>query len=177
MDFIPIDTDGGSQVVLELIYRLKVMDVMTRDVVSVLTSDNLRKIQELMRDQGITGIPIVDGKRLVGIVSLGVIIEALAGGWMNDSAEDRMTRGLIVLKADVPLRFAITYLNRYGYHRFSVRCFDYENASKASAELKKTLKVAGVDTAAVRRAAVASYELELNQVIHSYGGVHGVSGG
>ncbi len=236
MDSIPIDTESGSQVVLELIYRLKLADVMTRDVVRAEPGDSLRGIQVLMRDKGITGVPILEGKRLVGIVSIGDIIEALDGGWIDDSAEGHMTRAVIVLEADMPLSFAISYLNRYGYRRFPVlskegelvgiitavdiikallvemnreverleeglarkrrerllaegadplnaggaeptfmsfpvRRFDFENAGKASAELKKALKRAELDSALVRRAAVASYELELNQVIHSQGGV------
>jgi hypothetical protein len=45
MESIPIDTESGSQVVLELIYRLKLADVMTRDVVHAGPSDSLRSIQ------------------------------------------------------------------------------------------------------------------------------------
>ncbi len=228
MDSIPIDTDGGPQVVLELIYRLKVRDVMTRDPVTASPSDTLRTVQGLMRDRGITGVPIVEQGRLAGLVSIGDIIEALDGGWIDEQAGGRMTSSVIVLEEDMPLNFAISWLNRYGFRRFPVldrdgaltgivtaadiirallvemnreverleaglardrepggpegagrsatiafptRRWDFESAGKASAELKKALKERGVDPGAVRRAAVASYELELNQVIHSQGGV------
>ena len=248
MESIPIDTDGGPQVVLELIYRLKVRDVMTTDVVSLPPTASLREAQLIMRDRGITGVPIVQDERLVGIVSIGDIIEALDGGWIADAAAGRMTEAVIVLEADMPINFAITYLNRYGYRRFPVldkdgqlvgivtaadiirallvemnreverleeglarrrkaaepvpglqgdpasgldglagdpaggavnppvnlvfhsRKFDFETAGKASGELKKALKSRGVEPATIRRAAVASYELEMNQVIHSDGG-------
>jgi CBS domain-containing protein/anti-sigma regulatory factor (Ser/Thr protein kinase) len=263
MESIPIDTDGGPQVVLELIYRLKVRDVMTTDVVSLPPTATLREAQIIMRDRGITGVPIVENERLVGIVSIGDIIEALDGGWIGDAATRRMTEAVIVLEADMPINFAITYLNRYGYRRFPAldkngqlvgivtaadiirallvemnreverleeglarrrksevtgigipgtgvagaggsgaasgvvdpglrdtadgsqdagadkppadlvfqsRKFDFETAGKASGELKKALKVLGVEPATIRRAAVASYELEMNQVIHSDGG-------
>jgi anti-sigma regulatory factor (Ser/Thr protein kinase) len=53
---------------------------------------------------------------------------------------------------------------------FQVTRFDFENAGKASAEFKKALKGLGIEAGIVRRAAVASYELELNEVIHSEGG-------
>jgi CBS domain-containing protein/anti-sigma regulatory factor (Ser/Thr protein kinase) len=248
MESIPIDTDGGPQVVLELIYRLKVREVMTTDVVSLPPTASLREAQIIMRDRGITGVPIVQNERLVGIVSIGDIIEALDGGWIEDAAARRMTEAVIVLEADMPINFAITYLNRYGYRRFPVldkdgqlvgivtaadiirallvemnreverleeglakrrkatepgegpqdvatgglkvpagdladdapcppvnlvfnsRKFDFETAGKASGELKKALKARGVESATIRRAAVASYELEMNQVIHSNGG-------
>ncbi|MBN1520064.1 MAG: CBS domain-containing protein [Spirochaetales bacterium] len=226
MDSIPLDTDGGPKVVLDLIYRLKVADVMSADVRWATPLDSLRHVQELMREHGITGVPIMDGGRLAGIVTIGDIIEALDGGHIDERAGSRMTTGLTVLEADMPLSFAITYLNRYHYRRFPVlnrdgslvgivtatdiirallvemnreverleegiakvspaadpaagprilrfttRRFDFENAGRASAELKKALKTAGADPQTVRRAAVASYELELNQVIHSHGGV------
>ena len=120
MESIPIDTDGGPQVILELIYRLKVRDVMTSDVVSLPPTASLREAQIIMRDRGITGVPIVQNERLVGIVSIGDIIEALDGGWIGDVAGERMTQAVIVLEADMPINFAITYLNRYGYRRFPV---------------------------------------------------------
>ncbi len=232
MDSFPIDTDGGPQVVLELIYRLKVKDVMKTEVVTASPSETMREVQAKMRDRGITGVPIVEADRLVGIVSIGDIIEALDGGWIQDAAGSRMSDSLIVLEDDMPLSFAITYFNRYGYRRFPVldknaalagivtaadvlralliemnreverleeglakrraaeakeeslpgapptlelsfvsRRFDFENAGKASAELKKALKGLGADSASIRRAAIVSYELEMNQVIHSEGGV------
>jgi anti-sigma regulatory factor (Ser/Thr protein kinase) len=37
-------------------------------------------------------------------------------------------------------------------------------------EIKKALKKLNLDPKLVRRIAVASYELEINQVVHSYGG-------
>lgn len=227
----PIDTDGGPQVVLELIYRLKVKDVMKSDVITAPPASSLREIQVKMRDFGITGVPIVEADHLVGIVSIGNIIEALDGGWIEDTAGSRMSSSLIVLEDDMPLSFAITYFNRYGYRRFPVldkntrlvgivtaadvlralliamnqeverleeglardrasgaapetapggsksfsmsfssRRFDFENAGKASAELKKALKGIGADSGSIRRAAIVSYELEMNQVIHSEGG-------
>ncbi len=228
----PIDTDGGPQVVLELIYRLKVKDVMKSEVVTAPPTATLREVQVMMRDRGITGVPIVEAEHLVGLVSIGDIIEALDGGWIADPAGSRMSGSLIVLEDDMPLSFAITYFNRYGYRRFPVldkntrlvgivtaadvlralliamnqeverleeglardrasgtqpetapegarsfsmsfpsRRFDFENAGKASAELKKALKGLGADSGSIRRAAIVSYELEMNQVIHSEGGV------
>jgi anti-sigma regulatory factor (Ser/Thr protein kinase) len=53
---------------------------------------------------------------------------------------------------------------------FTSRKFDFENAGKASSEIKRMCKEAGLDTKLIRRIAIASYELEMNQVIHSVGG-------
>ncbi|MFW5729888.1 MAG: ATP-binding protein, partial [Spirochaetota bacterium] len=56
------------------------------------------------------------------------------------------------------------------YREFTTRTFDFENAGKASLEIKKILKEAELEPKVIRRAAVAAYELELNQVVHSEGG-------
>jgi len=47
---------------------------------------------------------------------------------------------------------------------------DFENAGHASTEIKKRLKSASVAPQIIRRAAIASYELEMNIVVHSDGG-------
>ncbi|HOX91812.1 MAG TPA: CBS domain-containing protein [Spirochaetales bacterium] len=227
MESIPIDLNSGPKAVLELIYRLKVGDVMSRDLATAAPDASLRDIRSLMRDRGISGVPVVEGTRLIGLVTIENILEALDGGWIDQSAQEHMTRSVIVLEADMPLTFAITYLNRYGYRRFPVldkngalsgivsakdiirallvemnheverleeglakaepapentsahsksfsfptRHWDFETAGRASAALKSELKKRGVDPAVQRRASVTSYELELNQVIHSDGGV------
>ena len=47
---------------------------------------------------------------------------------------------------------------------------DYTRAGEASADIKRRLKQLGVSSMVLRRVAVASYEVELNLVIHSLGG-------
>ncbi len=225
---IPISTVDSPSVVLDLIYRLKIKDVMTSALVTAAKGDTLRRIQSLMRENHITGVPIAEDKRLVGIISIDDIVTALDQGYIDDLAERRMTRNVIVLEDDMPLSFAISYLNKFRYGRFPVLDkgrrlvgiltskdvikallvemnrevlalerkqaeassalqehgvhelpmlefrtvrFDFEGAGRASTEIKKALKNLGIDSRLLRRIAVASYELEINQVVHSYGGV------
>lgn len=54
--------------------------------------------------------------------------------------------------------------------KYTVVRGDYARAGEASADIKRTLKQLGVDSSTLRRIAVASYECELNMVIHSLGG-------
>ncbi len=53
---------------------------------------------------------------------------------------------------------------------YPVAAADYVNAGKASTDIKRRLKQLGVGGDVLRRVAVASYEVELNLVIHSLGG-------
>jgi CBS domain-containing protein len=219
---IPISTVDSPSVVLELIYQLKVKDVMVTAVISAKKSDSLRHIQALMRENYITGIPITEDGILRGIVSMDNIVTALDKGFIEDTADERMTRDVIVLEEDMPLSFAISYLNKYRYGRFPVVNkkqelvgiitskdvigsllvemnrevlrlekvhqkengaaspysemefttikYDFELAGRASTEIKKALKQRHIDPKTIRRVAIASYELEINQVVHSNGG-------
>lgn len=53
---------------------------------------------------------------------------------------------------------------------FPVQAEDFASAGDVSGKIKNLLKQLGVDPALVRRVAIASYEAELNLVIHSWGG-------
>ena len=53
---------------------------------------------------------------------------------------------------------------------YEVQASAYESAGDASASIKRKRKQLGVDSTVLRRVAVASYEAELNLIIHSLGG-------
>lgn len=220
---IPIDPNASPSALLELIYRLKVKDIMTPSVRSAEKETPLREIQRIMRENKVSGVPIVEDGRMVGMVSVDDIIRALDQGYIDSPAEVHMSRKLVVLEDDMPVSFAISSFEKYKYGRFPVinkerllvgivtsrdvtsgllmemnrtleemeralnaqaapvpagqvkrvflvQQFDYENAGRASTELKKILNDRGVDRGTQRRAAVASYELEMNLVNHSLGG-------
>jgi len=224
LEDIPISTVDSPAVVLELIHQLKVKDVMTSVVLTGNKKQTMRHIQALMRENKIAGIPIVEGHRLIGLVSTEDIIFALEKGYIDQPVEERMTKNVIHLQDDMPLSFAISYLNKYRYGRFPVlnknnelvgiltssdvirslliemnrevlrleklqktddtsvssaysemefttAHYDFEMAGRASTEIKKALKQRNFDPKLIRRVAIACYELEINQVVHSNGGV------
>lgn len=53
---------------------------------------------------------------------------------------------------------------------FAVNRGDFETAGSASSSIKRNLKKLGIDSAISRDIAIAAYELEMNLVIHSFGG-------
>ncbi len=59
------------------------------------------------------------------------------------------------------------FLKRYSYN---VTANDFMAAGKASSAIKSNLKSLGIDAATIRKAAIVSYETEINVVIHSFGG-------
>jgi len=50
----------------------------------------------------------------------------------------------------------------------------YDRAGDASGDIKRRLKQLGIDNNTLRRVAVTSYEMEMNIIIHSQGGVMGL---
>ena len=55
--------------------------------------------------------------------------------------------------------------------RYDISGSDFSSAGEASSSFKEVLKNLGVNSGAVRRAAIAMYEAEINTVIHGGGGV------
>lgn len=115
---------GGEDsplVIMELLQRLRVRDVMRdHDIISVSRTDTLDQAQELMRVNKISGVPVVEGRRLFGIISVNDIIKAYAGGWIADPCQSHMATNLVVLEADMPLAFAIKFFQNYTFGRFPV---------------------------------------------------------
>lgn len=106
--------------VQELIYELRVEDVMTREVITVSPKDQMRKLREIMRIKRISGTPVMEGNQLVGIVSIEDLIKCLANGEANAFIEKKMTKEVETLYADELLIQAVNKFERYGFGRFPV---------------------------------------------------------
>ena len=59
------------------------------------------------------------------------------------------------------------FLKRYSY---IVKANDFMAAGKSSSAIKSNLKSLGIDANIIRKIAIISYEIEINIVIHSFGG-------
>ncbi|HQC27020.1 MAG TPA: CBS domain-containing protein [Treponemataceae bacterium] len=246
MPTIPLNTESSPEAVIELLFKLKVKDVMSTNIFTANPQTTMRDIQNSMKMHYITGLPITEGDTLVGIVSMDDIINAFDKNTIDEACESHMTRNLIVLQENMPLSLAVSYFNKYKFGRFPVlnkknkltgivtttdviaallvamnkeverleieaqqaqealqiedekqrkkrskilekaknleafpnrliefktEPFNFETAGKASTEIKKILRSMAVDKALARRIGIASYELEINQVIHSKGGM------
>ena len=123
---IPVNTDSSSDAVLDLLFQLKVKDVMTAPVITVSPEITMREIQCLMKTKNITGVLVLRDAKLEGIVSMDDIINAFDGGWIDEAAELHMTKDLIVLIDSMPLTFCVSSFNKYHFGRFPVLNSDNE---------------------------------------------------
>ncbi|HRX15467.1 MAG: CBS domain-containing protein [Spirochaetes bacterium] len=112
--------DKVPSLTMEIIFRLKVKDAMMTSLWTATKKHTFREIQTVMRDNEISGVPVLDDNRLVGIVSVSDIINALDSGHIEEPIEAYMSKQLIVLEDDMPLSFAVSYYNKYPYRRFPV---------------------------------------------------------
>jgi CBS domain-containing protein len=224
---LPIPPDQSPLVLLDLLFKMRIKDVMSSTVLTVTRAHTLRDAQALMKTNRITGLPVAEDGRLFGIVSMDDIVTALEGGWIHEPVEKHMTRNVVVLEEDMPLSFGASYFEKYRFGRFpvlnrgnllvgvlssrdvsaavliellqevgrlearlpaapsqpaadgasrhtvfqfTVKQYDFERAGKGTHEIKRALTGFGIDPRLIRRAAVASYEMEMNMVLHSTGG-------
>jgi CBS domain-containing protein/anti-sigma regulatory factor (Ser/Thr protein kinase) len=209
----------------ELIYELKIADVMTRRLITIGPGTAMREVKQILRDRRISGLPVLVDNRLAGIVSIEDVIVAMERGQLDTAVAECMTTRVHTIRQE---ETAVTALNTFAqvrvgrlpvvdetgalvgiitpdditrgvlkalqnaYHeeevrryrvshvfedmpsdrtsvilRYEVAARDFDAAGRASSQLKHTLRRLGIDPRIVRRIAIASYEAEMNLVIHT----------
>jgi CBS domain-containing protein/anti-sigma regulatory factor (Ser/Thr protein kinase) len=104
----------------ELTYELKAEDAMTRQVVTVTPETTMAEFREVLRVHRISGTPVLEDGRLVGVVSIEDLIKALASGESAATVGEKMTRGVTTLYADEPLVHVVAQFGRFKFGRFPV---------------------------------------------------------
>jgi CBS domain-containing protein len=60
----------------EQVFDLKVADIMTRNVISCLPQDEIMSVANTMTERRFRHMPVMDGGRLVGVISIGDVLKA-----------------------------------------------------------------------------------------------------
>ncbi len=103
------------RLVHELMYNIKVGEVMTNNVISFPSTTTFREIQRCMKEKRFSGAPIVDDGELVGIVSIDDIITAFDRGTIDEPVAEYMTRELTTIPQNYSV---IAASNIFSKHRF-----------------------------------------------------------
>ena len=210
----------------ELVFELKVSQVMSRDLITVQPATTMSELRTVLRDNRISGTPVVAGGRMVGLVSVEDLLTWLTRGGAECAVGEVMSRGVQTLYADEPLVHAVSKLEEFGYgrlpvldrqsgtlvglitkgdviegllhelqidyheeeiHRYRASHFfedmiadkitirfhyhihgkKIEQGGEVASELKRSLKRLGIHPDVVRRAAIATYEAEMNVIIYA----------
>ncbi len=105
---------------VEILFELKVADVMKKDLITIGPDDPMDTVRERLQKHRISGLPVVNGDSLVGIISIEDLIRWLIQGCKECSVEDIMTRDPQCLYTDQPLIHAVKKFDQYGFGRFPV---------------------------------------------------------
>ena len=213
----------------EMIYELLVREVMTKKVITVMPSTPMRDLREILRLNRISGAPVVEEGRLVGVISIEDFIRWLADGSPDCPVADRMTKDVKTIHDDEQLVQAVNRFERSGFGRlpvldrstgylvgvvtkgdiiggllkrlevdyreaetrgarsrhifqdivadqsslvleYRVRGADFARAGASASGLKTTLRRLGIHSQTTRRAAIATYEAEMNLIVFTEGG-------
>ena len=212
----------------ELVYELRIRDAMTKEVIAIKPGQSIKDLRNILRENRISGVPVVDKELMVGIISIEDLIKALAKNEMDAKVHEKMTKNVINLYEDEPIINAVKKFNKYDFGRFpiinragklvgiltqkdiikgllkriesdyhnevlqkyrEINIFedivtshsniiikryvvgnDFIHGGEASEEIKKSLVGIGVKPDIIRRVVVATYEAEMNLIIHADGG-------
>jgi anti-sigma regulatory factor (Ser/Thr protein kinase) len=80
----------------------------------------MRDVQTIMKSNAISGVPVVDDRHVIGLVSVHDIMNAYEQGWMEDPVGDHMTTGVRTLSEEQPLSMAMSFFSKFPYRRFPV---------------------------------------------------------
>jgi len=140
----------------ELVYEMKVDQAMTRDVVTVGPETPMSRLREVFREQRISGAPVVDDDRLVGIISLEDFIEWLYAREENSVVGAKMTTDVDILFGDEPLVHAVSRFAESGFGRFAV-------VDRASGRLVGVITKGDVVAGLLRKLEVDYHEEEVHR--------------
>ncbi len=112
--------EKGLTRVQELIREMKVAEAMTREVVTVEPGTPMSRLREVLRSKHISGTPVVEGEKVLGIVSIEDFINWLGEGGRDVPVLERMTRDVTVVRSEEPLIHAISKLEGHGFGRLPV---------------------------------------------------------
>ncbi len=112
--------------VQELAYEMTVGQAMRSDPVTITAGAPLLDLRDILKTRRISGLPVVEGERLAGMVSIEDFINALAAGQVDGNVGQHMTKTVDILWADEPLVHAVEKFDRKGFGRFPVLDRDSE---------------------------------------------------
>jgi len=108
------------RLVHELMYQLKVHEVMTSQVVCFKPTSTFREIQICMKEKRFTGTPIVDHGELQGIISIHDIITAFDLNRVDEPVGRYMSRNVVTIPQNYSVIAASNLFHKFRFGRLPV---------------------------------------------------------
>jgi CBS domain-containing protein/anti-sigma regulatory factor (Ser/Thr protein kinase) len=119
-------TPGQVTKTQEMVYEVTVGEIMAPKMVMVGPDQTMAEFRIILRDNRISGTPVVENGRLVGMVSIEDLINALTDNAINAPIRERMKTNVECLFSDELLVHCIAKFSKYGYRRYPVLNRDNE---------------------------------------------------
>jgi CBS domain-containing protein/anti-sigma regulatory factor (Ser/Thr protein kinase) len=106
--------------VQELIYTTRVESVMAPNVVTLSSDMTMAQVRDFMRRKRISGAPVVEDGRVIGILSMTDILDAMEAGRMDERVTELMTKDVKTVFQDAQVMEALAGLGPHGHGRVPV---------------------------------------------------------
>ena len=93
---------------------------MARNLVTIRRDATMRELKCLMQEKRVSGVPVVEDKRLFGIVSIEDLLQALESNRMDEPVARFMAANVVTVEEDMPLSIVLSTFNKYEFRRFPV---------------------------------------------------------
>jgi CBS domain-containing protein/anti-sigma regulatory factor (Ser/Thr protein kinase) len=111
---------GDITRVEELAYDLKISDVMTRNIQTVDPETKMEDVLELLRQKRISGVPVIEGGELLGILSLEDLIRSMCASDTQAPVRKYMTSNVITVNSFHPIIEALEVFTKSQIGRLPV---------------------------------------------------------
>jgi CBS domain-containing protein/anti-sigma regulatory factor (Ser/Thr protein kinase) len=113
-------TSAGVTKTQEMAYEITVGEVMSTTIFTVRSDQTMADLSLLLRDNRISGTPVVDNGKLVGMVSIADLVNALGHNEINALIREKMKTSVECLYSDELLVHCLAKFSKYGFRRYPV---------------------------------------------------------
>ncbi len=106
--------------VQELIYTTRVESVMASDVIVIDPSMTMSQVKNFMRENRISGAPVVAEGKVIGIVTMNDVIRSMEDGKLDSPVTEVMTTEVRTVLMDAKVAEVVNNLGRRGFSRLPV---------------------------------------------------------
>ncbi len=100
----------------------KVLDAMTKNPIIISPDATVKSCAELMRKEKVSGLPVVEDEKLVGVVTEHDIVRKVVaeGKSLNKKIKDIMVKKVITIKSNADIYEALEKMKNYGIRHLPV---------------------------------------------------------
>jgi CBS domain-containing protein/anti-sigma regulatory factor (Ser/Thr protein kinase) len=113
-------TPSGVTKTQEMAYEITVGEVMSTTIFTIRPDQTMADLSLLLRDNRISGTPVVENGKLVGMVSMADLVNALGNNEINAFVRDKMTTTVECLYSDELLVHCLAKFSKYRFRRYPV---------------------------------------------------------